>query len=83
MLSVRVVGITDELVSICEEARPALSVEIAVHTETFVPICKATWRHVCDDGNRETGVRCLGCGHFHIQNHNVRFNVSFPFRNRK
>ena len=42
MLSVRVVGVTDELVSICEGARPALSVEIAVHSETLAPICKST-----------------------------------------
>lgn len=83
MLSVQVVGVTDELVSICEGARPALSVEIAVHSETLVPICKATWCHVCDEGNLETGVTCLGYGRFHAQNHNVHFNVSFPFLNRK
>jgi hypothetical protein len=83
MLSVRVVGVTDELVSICEGARPALNVEIAVNSETLVPICKATWRYVCDDGNRETGVTCLGYGRVHVQNHNVEFNLLFPFRNRK
>jgi hypothetical protein len=83
MLSVRVVGVTDELVSIYEGARPALSVEIAVHSETLVPICKATWRHVCDAGNRETGVTCLGYGRVHVRNNNVQFNVTFPFRNRK
>lgn len=83
MLSVRVVGVTDELVSICEGAIPALSVEIVVHSETLVPICKATWRHVCEDGNRETGVTCLDYGRVLVQNHNAQFNVSFPFRNRK
>lgn len=82
MLSIRVVVVTDELVSICG-ARPALSVEIAINSETLVRACKATWRHVCDDGNRETGVTCLDYGRVHVRNHNVQFNVSFPFRNRK
>jgi hypothetical protein len=82
MLSVRVVGVTDELVSICEGPRPVLSMEIAVHSETLVPICKVTWRHVRDDGNRETGVTCLSYDRVHLQNHNVHFNVSFPFRNK-
>lgn len=58
VLSVRVVGVTDELVSICEGIRPALNVEIAVHSETLVPICKTTSRHVCEDGNLATGVAC-------------------------
>lgn len=83
VLSVRVVGVTDELVSICEGVRPALNVEIAVHSETLVLVCKTTWRHVCEDGNLATGVTCLGYDRVPVQNQNVQFNVLFPFRNRK